>query len=507
MIDPELRAEILRLYHAERWKVGTIARELRVHHGTVRRVLEQEGKPPTPARRPRLIDPFLPFLEETLRKHPRVPASRLYDMVRERGYTGQPSQFRHLVATLRPRPPAEAYLRLRTLPAEEAQVDWAHFGRLQIGRASRPLMAFVLVLSYSRAIFVRFFLSQKLSDFLYGHEFAFRWFGGVSRVCLYDNLKSVVIERAGKAIRFHPEFVRFAGHYRFQPRPVGVARGNEKGRGERAIRDLRSRFFPARRYRDLEDLNRQATTWCETLSLERRWPEDTRRTVGEIYREEREKLLPLPDNPYPCEDRVEVTVGKSPYVRYDRNDYSVPHTLVGRTLVLVASLDTVRILDRNEAVAVHRRSYDRDQRIEDPSHVQALVEAKKAAGKHRRTDRLAQVVPSSQKLLVQIADRGLPLGRATSELEELLRSYGPEELERAIREALQHETPHTQAVRHILDRDRKRAGRPPARPLALPDDPRVRDLFVQPHDLRTYEFPKEKEKSDDDEDRNNTPGT
>jgi len=76
-------------------------------------------------------------------------------MVRERGYLGNPDHFRHMVARWRPRTAAEAYLRLRTLPAEQAQTDWAHFGKLSIGRAQRPLMAFVMVLSYSRHLFVR----------------------------------------------------------------------------------------------------------------------------------------------------------------------------------------------------------------------------------------------------------------------------------------------------------------------------------------------------------------
>ena len=141
-------------------------------------------------------------------------------MVRARGYAGAPDHFRVVVARHRPRKAAEAFLRLRTLPGEQAQVDWAHFGRLTIGRASRPLMGFVMVLSYSRAVFLRFFLSQKLESFLFGHEAAFRWFGGATRCCQYDNLRSVVLERVGKAIRFHPVFLDFAAHWRFEP-PLG----------------------------------------------------------------------------------------------------------------------------------------------------------------------------------------------------------------------------------------------------------------------------------------------
>ena len=197
-------------------------------------------------------------------------------MVRERGYGGGPDYFRHLIARHRPRPPAEAYLRLRTLPGEQAQIDWGHFGHLTIGRARRPLMAFVMVLSWSRQIFLRFFLDARMENFLRGHVAAFEAFNGCARVLLYDNLKSAVLERQGDAIRFHPTLFAFASHYRYEPRPVAVARGNEKGRVERAIRYVRDSFFAARKFTGLDDLNAQAVAWCSGLAADRPCPEQPR---------------------------------------------------------------------------------------------------------------------------------------------------------------------------------------------------------------------------------------
>ena len=230
-IPPDLEAQILRYYHVEKWRVGTIARQLHVHHGTVARVLAQAGLPrigPPPRRSQ--VEPYLPFIHQTLEKFPTLTASRLYAMVHERGYRGSGDHFRHLIACYRPRPAAEAYLRLRSLPGEQGQVDWGHFGHLVIGRARRPLMAFVMVLSYSRQIFLRFFLDARMENFLRGHVGAFTAWNGCPRVLLYDNLKSAVLERQGDAIRFHSTLIAFAAHYRYDPRPVAVARGNEKGR-------------------------------------------------------------------------------------------------------------------------------------------------------------------------------------------------------------------------------------------------------------------------------------
>jgi len=217
---------------------------------------------------------------------------------------------------------------------EQAQVDWAHFGKFTVGRAQRPLMAFVMVLSYSRHAFVRFYLHGTLANLVRGHVAAFDTFQGAVRTVLYDNMKSVVLERRGDAVRFHPTLLALAAHYHYEPRPVAPARGNEKGRVERLIRFVRDRFFAARRFRDLDDLNAQATHWCETIAAARPCPGDRSRSVRAMFDDERPRLLALPEHPFPTEERLEVAVAKTPYVRFDGNDYSVPHTHVERTLVV-----------------------------------------------------------------------------------------------------------------------------------------------------------------------------
>ncbi len=132
-----------------------------------------------------MVDPYLPFMLEILTRYPTLRASRLYRMVRERGYAGGPEHFRAIVARYQPRPAAEAYLRLRTLPGEQGQVDWAHFGRLRVGRAERPLMAFVMVLSYSRHVFLRFYLNAAIEVASSTDTMrAFEGFAGVPRTLL-----------------------------------------------------------------------------------------------------------------------------------------------------------------------------------------------------------------------------------------------------------------------------------------------------------------------------------
>lgn len=495
-VAPELETEILRLHFAEKWRVGTIATQLGVHHSVVRRVLAQAGLPvPKLAPRPSLVDPYVPFMREQLDKYPKLPGSRLFWMLKDRGYRGGESRVREVVGQIRPKPKGEAFLRLSMLPGEQAQVDWAHFGKLQVGRAQRRLLAFVMVLSWSRWIFLRFFLDARMPNFLRGHVEAFDAFGGVARNLLYDNLKSAVLERMGTAIRFNPALLELASHYHFGPRAAAPARGNEKGRVERAIRYARDSFFAGREVTDLDELNEQAQHWCVEVAGARRWPGDRERIVREVFEEEKSHLLPLPDNAFPCEEKLDVTVGKRPYVRFDLNDYTVPHALVHQDLTLVAGQKTVRLCQGTEVVAQHDRTYDKGQVIEDPAHIQALVEHKRASSRHRGMDRLRHCAPAAEELLRRAAQRGLNLGSHTAKLLELLDTYGAAELEQAIREINEREVVHVPAVRQILEQRRHAQGRPMPLPIPLADA-RLRELAVRPHDLRIYD---NLGKDDDDE--------
>src|SRR5881296_40936 len=410
MISPEQRAEIRRLYYAEHWRVGTIATTLGVHHDTVRHAIEADRFiRPGAQIRPSALDPYKPFVLATLEQYPRLRATRLHAMLRARGYPGGVVMVRRWVRTVRPAARAEAYLRLETLPGEQGQVDWGNFGALPIGRARRVLSCFVLVLSWSRAVYARFALDQTLESFLRGHVEAFSALGGVARTLLYDNLKSVVLERVGDHIRFHPRVLELAGHYHFAPQPCAVARGNEKGRVERMIGFLRHSFFAARTFTSLADLNTQLTRWIADVAHARPVPGRREQRVAEALAEEQPRLLPLPEHPFPCHLLRAVSSGKTPYIRFDGNDYSIPHPLVHRPLTLVASEHTVRLLDGATEVARHARRYDRGQRIEDDAHLAALVAEKRHAHELRGRDRLRSACPQAEAFIDALAVRGHPL--------------------------------------------------------------------------------------------------
>lgn len=485
-INKEIEAKILRYHFVEQWRTGTIATQLGIHHSVVDRVLAHAGLPKIErTSRASIIDPFLPFIIETLAEFPKLTAARLYDMAKQRGFKGGPSQFRQRISELRPRKLPEAYLRLKTLAGEQGQVDWGHFGHIQIGNAKRPLMAFVMVLSWSRQIFLQFYLNQQMENFLRGHVGAFEAWQGLPKILLYDNLKSAVLERQGQAIRFHPTLLDLASHYHFEPRAAAPARGNEKGRVERAIRYIRDNFFAGRHYQSLDDLNRQATDWCQGTSADRRCPGNRDLTVRDAFLQEQSSLLSLPDNAFDTREQNEVKAQKTPYIRFDLNDYSIPHQQVQKLLTVNACLNRVRIIDGIEFVAEHPRSFSKGEQIENEQHISALWLAKTNAKAHRGQDRLSQASSLSEAFLQQSLERGHPLKGTVNRLNQLLDDYGSTELHRAIEEAIKQQSAYAEALQQILEQRRELRQQPPPIAVSVPD--KVKHYQVKAAKLKPYD--------------------
>jgi transposase len=494
MISPETRAQIRRYFYAEHWKIGTIARELNVHPDAVRNAIESERFKSAQPLRASVLDPYLEFIRQTIEQHPRLLATRIYQMVRDRGYSGSIVQLRRSVAHLRPQA-REPFLQLQTFPGEQGQVDWAHFGHVMVGRAKRTLSCFVMTLSYSRALYLEFFFDQTMENFLRGHVHAFESWSGQPRVILYDNLKSAVLERRGNQILFHPRLLELSAHYHFAPRPCQVRAGNQKGRVERAIRYVRDSFWAGRAFTTLAECNRQALLWRDQVAHQRSWPGGDNRTVAEAFAEERSRLLPPALHPVST-DRIEaVRSHKTIYVRFDLNDYSIPPQAVGRQLTLVASDTTVRILDGSFEIARHARTYDRHQLVLDPAHQEAVLKIKRKAFHSTPAGRLEQAVPESKTLLDLAFAQGESAGTQTAQLMKLLEQYGASALRRAVAEALQRNTPRASSVAFLLRRQ------PRSTPLALDlsRHPQAQSLDVRPHDLETYDELAHTKSNDNDE--------
>jgi hypothetical protein len=254
------------------------------------------------------------------------------------------------------------------------------------------------------------------------------------------------------------------------------------------IQYLRHSFFAARRFTSLDDLNAQLARWIADVAHARPVPGGARdRLVRDALAEEQARLLPLPEHPFACELVRSAVSGKTPYLRFDGNDYSIPHALVRRPLTLVVSETLVRVLDGATEVARHARRYDRGQRVEDPAHLAALAREKRRAHELRGRDRLRATCVYAEALLDALARRGEPLAPHTTALLRLLDQYGAAALDWALQEALARGAVSSASVAHLLDQRARARRQPPPLMVVLPDDPRVRDLRVTPHPLAAYD--------------------
>lgn len=486
MTSAEQDAEICRLHHAEHWRVGTIAAQLGLHPDAVKRVLGI-GVPRAGggSERARMVTPYRVFIDETLARYPRLRATRLWDMLRERGYKGAVRTLREYVAEVRPRPKAEAFLRTEPLIGEQAQVDWAHVQKVAVPGGERGLWLFVIVLAYSRAMWAEFVFDLSVHSLCRSLIRSGEYFGGVTRQWLFDNPKTVVLERHGDAVRFHPVLLELCGAMRVQPRLCAVARPEHKGRVERAVRYLRERFLAGRVITGIEQGNRELLRFLDEIAHPRRHPTLPARTVADVLAEERPRLLALPNPRPPIERVAPVAVDKTACVRLDTNLYSVPAAFAQRTLTLAADDQTVRLLDGATEVARHRRSYGRRQLIEERAHRADLIRERRAARDLKGRDRLRAVAPAIDALLPRWIDSGRSMALLVTRSIKLLDLYGDAIFVVAVDDLVENGLWDPSALAVACEKRRRERALPVPVEVPLPDH--VDDREIVPHDLGDYD--------------------
>lgn len=431
MLAAAIQAEILRLTFAEHWSVSRIARHLGVNWKSVRKVVTRRSVALARARpRPRtaLVTPFTAQIQTLLAQDPERSAVNVLQSLRAAGYRGGITALRGAVARLRTTPTREAFLSLTFGPAEVAQVDWGEFGDVfGIGRA---VHAFLLVLCYSRLLTVEFTFAQTLEAFLRCHEHAWAFVGGCTREVWFDNLATVVAERRGRLVRFHPRFLAYAGHHGFRPVACTPGKGNEKGRIEDSVKFLRGNFWPGRRFRDLADLHAQAQAWRDDVANQREHAA-TRKIPGLSVAEERPHLLPLRE-PYDTDEVRSVVVPPTFRVAFDSNRYSVPWQLVGKPLTVRADAETVTCWYGTHRVARHGRCWRRDQELVLPAHAEGLLAQKPGAQGQWQVQAVAQLGPHARQYLGLIRAGTRSLRAELDQLLLLTTLYGPAPVETAL---------------------------------------------------------------------------
>ena len=359
--------------HRQGVSVSAIARQLGIDRKTVRvHIANGVAQPVYKARppRPRVVEPYVPYLRERIGAFPTLTGSRLLRELRERGYEGGYSAVTDILRELRPTRPPAFEVRYETPPGEQAQVDFARF---EVEFTDEPgvrriVWLFSMVLGHSRLIWARFVIHQDLQSVLRCHIAALEAIGGAPREILYDRMKTAVIgEDEGGLVIYNRGLVDLARHYSFHPRACRPYRAKTKGKVERPFRYIREDFFLGGVFRDLDDLNGQLRHWLDMVANPRVHA-TTHRVVNEAFAEEKELLRPLPTAPYQAVLRLERRASHEGMVSIGGNLYSVPDTTRRRVFDVHVLADAIRIFEDGALVATHIPLEGRGQKRLDPSH-------------------------------------------------------------------------------------------------------------------------------------------
>lgn len=367
----------LRELYEQGLSVTEIARRTGRDRKTIRKWITTNALPKRQKRQvPSKLDPFKPFILEQMRKGV-TNAAKMLRLLQKRGFTGKARIVRAFMSPYRPMAGTSATVRFETEPGQQAQVDWADFGTIQIGAKQFRLYAFIMVLAYSRAMYLEFTTSTDTGTFLRCHINAFRFFGGVPKEILYDNLKSVVKERdeAGRPV-FNARFEDFAQFYGFSPRACLPYHAWTKGKVERPVRYIRQNFWQGIKFNSLEDLNNQAGVWRDTVANVR-----VHATTGvqPVVRLAEEDLAPLNKRPdFDTSMYTSRRVSREATIAFEGNRYSVPWHLAGRDVLirLLPDRKRIQVLWQDQIVADHLRAEGTGQFVRNPAHYQGLNRAK-----------------------------------------------------------------------------------------------------------------------------------
>jgi transposase len=419
-----------------------------------------------------ILDPYRSLIAEWFKEHPTLKAQQAHGWLRTRGvkisypavvkYT---RQFRKKVS--------KAYHQLTFLPGEEAQTDWCFINHPQLGK----LYGFVFILSYSRYLFAHIFARSSFEFFIEGHLMAFSALGGIPYGIRYDNLTTVVLKRRPE-VQYNPRFLEFSRHYNLEIRLCNPGAGNEKGRVERAIRTLRETFFNTmERYSSLKALNHGLHEWVDNKNhtLHR----TTEKKPAELLQEE--KLRSLPEKPWNnvlIHPPVKTT--KTAMMIFDTNSYSVPDYLVGKSLSIHSTPDTVMIYDGAKQVASHPRSFDRGRQIINPLHRSYGKLSVKA-----KMQRIYEAIKNLHPAILDFLDKNQACGedpqKTAYEIFKLMKSHSRGMLVSVASECLNKRSPRLRTFLSYLHRE------PTEAETVQPQKGELLNISYQPRGLEEYD--------------------
>lgn len=363
----------IRKMHEDGVSISEIARQLGHDRKTVRKYIDVEKRPiyNKKNKRSSKLEPFREYIKARLQIAP-FSAVILFEEIEKMGYDGKMTILKDFVRTIKADYNRRAVMRFETLPGQQAQVDWGHFGKIEVNGKRKDLYCFLMILGYSRTRFVKFTTSMSLESLLPCHIDAFKFFGGVPKEILYDNMKTVVLKRLFKAkdSEMNQKFMDFAGYYGFCPILCRVYRPQTKGKIENTVKFVRYNFFIRVEYNSQEDLNNQSRVWCLKVNNQ------IHGTTKEIPLErlKKETLTSIEGKPdYDTSRTFYRKAGLDCYVCFDGNKYSVPLKYAGHEISVKTAEDKpLQFFYRNELICEHIPPQEKGISVTNEKHLEGL---------------------------------------------------------------------------------------------------------------------------------------
>jgi transposase len=483
MIDYETYCKIRDHRDRQGLTITQTARALGLHPETVSKYSRSEKYRPRPGvKRGSRLDQYKGLIVRWLDAHP-LSGQQIFQRLREAGYSGGLTVLKDYIRTIRPAP-QKAFLRLSFARGECAQIDWGEYGSIAVGATRRKLSFFVMVLCYSRQMYIEFTVSQTMEHFLACHQNAFAALGVPEKI-MVDNLKSAVLKRlVGEAPLLNPRYVDFARHHAFKIAPCNVRAGWEKGRVESGVGYVKKNFLNGQEFSDFSHLNPAAQVWLAEIANLRIHGETHRRPM-DLFAEERAHLKGANPNPYDLARVLSLRASSQFRIVLDTNRYSVPARYAGQLLTVKAYPDRLCLYHQNELIARHLRSFDRRQDIEDPDHPKALLEQRHNAREQRLVSQFLALSRNAQAYYEGLVARRFNARVHVRKILALAEIYGQSDTMRALDDALAFNAFSSEYIAHLLE-SRARC-KPQASPLCLMRSADLLELELPEPDLSIYE--------------------
>ena len=484
MIDFHTYQLIHQLRARDGLSIAQIARQLDLYPGTVaiwlKRTRYEARKPP---RRSSKLDDFRSEIVRLLHQHP-YSAQQVFQRLREAGYSGGITIVRTLVRQLRP-PVPKAFLTLHFLPGQCAQVDWGHAGWIQCGNTRRRVSFFVLVLAYSRRLYLEFTLGQAMEFFLGAHQNALAYLGGVPAEVWVDNCKTAVLDHpCGGPVTFHPRYVDLAQHYGFQIRACAPRQPQQKGRVESAVGYIKGNFLRGLDLSSLDALNAGARHWMENVANVRLHAE-TRRSPLELFAEELPKLRPLHPTSYDTGVLLDAPVNARARVTFDSNRYTVPWRYASQPVLLKIRPDRLLIYHQDRPIADHARSFERHTDVELPEHLEELLAQKRQGRRQQQMVAFLALCGGAETYLKALQQKRVNPHHHIQKILALVEHYGRDLTIRALEDALAYEAFGAEYLANLLAQRARPHREPGALHLTRQQD--LLNLDLPQPDLSVYD--------------------